>query len=170
MIGIDIIDLSDPQLKKRTERTFRLIEHSADRYPVHDLAFWLLWTAKEAIFKCQRQPITFSPSQIPVQIKEKQAHVYTFQSGIILGQTLINPQLILSICGNQSLPEFRVFYHKQAATKEFVRVKIEQELMKDQYLGADELGLPIIQPEQKTLSISHHHRYAAFAVESETFQ
>ena len=71
MLGIDIVDLKDPSFKERSDRTIDLIKNSEDVHIDHPHLFWLFWSAKEAIFKCRREPINFSPSKIPVKVKNE---------------------------------------------------------------------------------------------------
>ena len=69
-LGIDIVDLSDPQIQRRNERTLQLVLSAEDKTLEHPNLYWLLWSAKEAIFKCHREAWNFSPTQIPVALSE----------------------------------------------------------------------------------------------------
>ena len=69
MIGIDIVDLKDPLLHPRTADHLRFIKAKGDQYPENTdpiLLYWIVWSAKEAIFKSKRQLKSFDPKLITV--------------------------------------------------------------------------------------------------------
>ena len=69
MIGIDIVDIKDPLLHLRTADHLRFIEAEGDQYPEHIdpiLLYWIVWSAKEAVFKSKRQLKSFDPKLITV--------------------------------------------------------------------------------------------------------
>ena len=69
MIGIDIVDIKDPLLHPRTADHLRFIKAKGDQYPENIdpiLLYWIVWSAKEAIFKSKRQLKSFDPKLITV--------------------------------------------------------------------------------------------------------
>lgn len=165
MLGIDIVDLKDPSFKERDDRTIDLIKNTEDIHIEHPNLFWILWSAKEAIFKCRREPINFSPTKIPVQLKDEDG-VITFQSGNLSGKVQIEDGYILSICGDLDTLESKVFEKKDDSWSEGIRFMIIEyfrDLGYDYHIGSDDLNLPIIEPTKQEISISHHGRYGAVA-------
>jgi phosphopantetheinyl transferase len=65
MLGIDIVDIKDPSFKERNSRTLDLISNPDDVSIEHPHIFWILWSAKEAAFKCKREPLNFAPKKNP---------------------------------------------------------------------------------------------------------
>jgi hypothetical protein len=171
MIGIDIIDLSDPKITKREERAFDFILNPLDIFPKVPGSFWLLWTAKEAIYKCQRPTTSFSPSKIHVTIDGETSGVFNFKSNEIHGVIYLNPHFVLAVCANsQNLPMYRIYYRTTGDLRCYIREKVKSHLGQGQAMINDTLGLPAISPGMQVISISHHHRYTAFAAASQTFQ
>ena len=115
MIGIDIVDLTDPLIHERGTRALNLITHSNDQFPDDCNPFWLLWTAKEAVYKSYRKDKAFSPTDIEVQITQKHQGVYNYQSGQHFGVILGNHHSVFAVGGIGRLPEFRIFYSSQAS-------------------------------------------------------
>ena len=69
MIGIDIVDIKDVLLHPRTEEHMRFINAKGDKYPEDidsNLLYWIVWSAKEAIFKSKRQLKPFDPKLITI--------------------------------------------------------------------------------------------------------
>lgn len=165
MIGIDIVDLKDPSFKERSERTLDLIKNEKDILIEHPCLFWILWSAKEAVFKCKREPLNFAPKKIPVVITEKNGHV-TFHSGNIKGKVEITDEFILSICGDLENSTYETFEKPDNNWSEGIRfmiIEFFREKNLDYHIGSDDLNLPIIEPAKKEISISHHGRYGAVA-------
>ncbi|MEQ8905485.1 4'-phosphopantetheinyl transferase superfamily protein [Ekhidna sp.] len=165
MIGIDIVDLKDPSFKERSERSLDLIKNENDSIIEHPRLFWILWSAKEAIFKCKREPLNFAPKKIPVLIKEENGHV-TFQSEGIKGKVEITDEFILSICGDLENSTYETFEKPNQNWSEGIRflvIEFFREKNLDYHIGSDELNLPVIEPAKKEISISHHGRYGAVA-------
>ena len=166
MLGIDIVDLKDSSFKERNDRTIDLIKNSEDVHIKHPHLFWILWSAKEAVFKCHREPNNFAPSKIPVKLKNEQGEI-TFQSGNISGKTLLHEEYILAISGDLDNIEYHVFEEKDNNWREGIRFMIIEYFRKlgfDYYIGSDDLNLPIIEPSKNEISISHHGRYGAVAL------
>lgn len=165
MLGIDIVDLKDPSFKERNDRTIDLIKNNEDVHIEHPHLFWILWSAKEAIFKYRREPINFSPTKIPVVVSNQDGDI-TFQSGNISGKVMIEDEYILSICGDLSELEYHIFEKKDDTWSDGIRFMIIEyfrELGHDYHIGSDDLNLPIIEPSKNEISISHHGRYGAVA-------
>ena len=69
MIGIDIVDINDVLLRPRTREDMRFIKAKGDNYPEDldpILVYWIVWSAKEAIFKSKRQLKPFDPKLITI--------------------------------------------------------------------------------------------------------
>lgn len=164
MIGIDIVDLHDPKLRERTDRALDLILHPADTYPQHTQLFWLVWTAKEAIFKCNRKANTFSPSTLQVNINETSQNEFHFNSLSITGVIHCNHYYVLAIASKDHTPVYQLFYSKDTCKSHYIRNKISSHLAPSQRLTEDPQGLPVINPSGKPVSITHHYHYAAFAI------
>lgn len=165
MLGIDIVDLKDPLLKKRTNRSLELIKHQEDALIEHPLIFWMLWSAKEAVFKLQRKALYFSPSKIPIHIKENNSKI-VFQSADICGKFELTEEYILSMCGDLSQIDFKIFKKESTNWSNDIRsmiVSFFKEKGHEYQVSTDELTLPIINPNKSPISISHHHRYGAIA-------
>ena len=168
MVGIDIVDLKDPSFNERNERndrTMDLIKNDEDVHIDHPQLFWILWSAKEAIFKCKREPINFSPTKIPVKLQQTNGTI-TFTSDHMKGKVEIGDEHILSLCGDLDALETHIFEKKDDNWSEGIRFMIIEhfrDLGYDYHIGSDELNLPIIEPSKKEISISHHGRYGAVA-------
>ncbi|MEO9482447.1 MAG: 4'-phosphopantetheinyl transferase superfamily protein [Ekhidna sp.] len=165
MLGIDIVDLKDPSFKERDDRTLDLVKSSDDVLIEHPHLFWILWSAKEAVFKCRREPINFSPSKIPIQISNENGEI-TFQSNKIKGRITLKDEYIIAICGDLDQTEYHVFEKRDNNWSEGIRFMIIEyfrELEHDYHIGSDDLNLPIIEPSKQEISISHHGRYGAVA-------
>ncbi len=165
MLGIDIVDLKDPSFKERNERTLDLIKNDGDTHLDHPYLFWLLWSAKEAAFKCRREPINFSPTKIPIQLTLQNDEI-SFKSDDLVGNIIIEDEYILAICGDLTEIEHHIFVKDNDNWSEGIRFMIIEyfrELGHDYHIGSDDLNLPIIEPSKKEISISHHGRYGAVA-------
>lgn len=167
MIGIDLVNLRDPRLKNRDERSLRLISHPEDLYPESPNCFWWLWTAKEAVFKAQRIPNrSFAPKSIPIQIQISSEKIL-FRSQDFKGEIIEQEDLIIAICGKASI-EVYWQYNRQNTSNASVDVRNQI----DMYLSAigcqltvntDTSGLPAISGDIP-VAISHHAGYTAFAI------
>ncbi|SNS58787.1 4'-phosphopantetheinyl transferase superfamily protein [Ekhidna lutea] len=164
-IGIDIVDLGDPLLQERTERTLNMIKSDGDEIIDHPLLFWLLWSAKEAVFKCKREPLNFAPSNILIKINQENESI-SFESDGIRGRFEITDNYIIALCGNLDEIDHHVFVKTKDDWSEGIRfmiIEFFRENGMDYHIGSDELNLPIIEPDKKEISISHHGRYGAVA-------
>ena len=167
MLGIDIVDLKDPLLSNRTDRTLKLIKSPEDFLIEHPHLFWILWSAKEAIFKCRREPINFAPSEIPVQIQEKNG-IITFLSNELKGKTFIEGDYVVSLCGDGDIEEilFNVFDRPRGDWSNGIRTMIIDYFKAkghDYTVGSDDINLPILLPSKSLISVSHHCRFGAVA-------
>jgi len=165
MLGIDIVDIKDPSFQERNDRSFDLITHEQDTVLEHPQAFWLLWSAKEAVFKCKREPLNFSPKKIPIQIVEDGDN-FSFRSENIEGFFAITDEYILCICGDLSSITYEVFDDSNEYWNEGIRfliIEYFREKGLDYHIGSDDLNLPIIEPSKQLITISHHGRFGVFA-------
>lgn len=164
-LGIDIVDIKDPSFKERNSRTLDLIKNTADVTIEHPHIFWILWSAKEAIFKCKREPLNFAPTKIPVVISQENGTI-SFESEGIKGKIEITDEYILAVCGDLENIAYETFDKSHEDWSEGIRfmvIEFFREKGLDYHIGSDDLNLPIIEPEKKEISISHHGRYGAVA-------
>ncbi|MDE0471315.1 MAG: 4'-phosphopantetheinyl transferase superfamily protein [Ekhidna sp.] len=166
MLGIDIVNLNDPFTKKKDKRAFRLIQHSNDVSIEHSELYWLLWAAKEAVFKCRREAINFSPTSIPIELSDSKG-VITFQSEKLEGGFQIANDFIMAVC-SENLKNVRVeiFINEDQVTSNSLRSEIMlyfDKKGKTFTVGSDELNLPILLPSCEPVSISHDGNIGAFA-------
>jgi len=167
MLGIDIVDLTDIRSKDRTERSLRLITSNKDQTIKHPKLFWLLWAAKEAIYKCRREEIDFSPTSIPVEINMNEEGDLFFQSKELEGLLQIEKHYVLAVCANKlSEIDYQVLKRSQNVTSMNLRNEIVTYFNKKNKLveiGSDALNLPVLLPSNEPISISHHNHLGAFA-------
>lgn len=166
MIGIDLVNLQDPLLKKRDERALKLIAHTNDHCPDHPLKFWLLWTAKEAVFKAQRIIQTFAPTAIPIQIEFDSEHI-NFISHDFTGKIIINSYLVIAVCSTKkALPAYCIQKSELSdlslTVREATQVHFFNLFKEEVSINRDEKGLPIISPLDIPVSFSHHAGYIGF--------
>lgn len=168
MLGIDIVDLHDPVLKERDERSLRFIKHPADTVIEHDQIYWLLWSAKEAVFKCLREANNYSPTSIPVIMEETDGKII-FTSNHLEGEINITSDYILAICSdNLKKIQFEIIKATSTVDSDSLRKEINDYFKElNVQIGSDDLNLPILLPSEDPISISHHRNYGAFAFPSE---
>lgn len=165
MIGIDIVDLGDPSFKERNTRSLDLIKNKNDVLIEHEFLFWLLWSAKEAVFKCRREPLNFAPTKIPIALHEDEKGI-TFTSGELKGKIMINDKSMMAICGDLDNYDFHTFEKNNDNWSEGIRFMIIdffRDNGQDYHIGSDDLNLPTIEPVNEAISISHHGRFGAVA-------
>ncbi|MEO1256050.1 MAG: 4'-phosphopantetheinyl transferase superfamily protein [Bacteroidota bacterium] len=168
MVGIDIVDLNDPLLKERDQRMLNLVKNENDTIVDHPCLFWILWSAKEAIFKYHREPISFAPTKIPITLLKK-GEVLTFESNNIKGKFEFGDEYLLAVCGDFNEVTYQIFSKKNNDWRSGIRemiVEFFNEKGKEYSVGADDLNLPIIEPAKSAISISHHGRFGAVAFSS----
>jgi phosphopantetheinyl transferase (holo-ACP synthase) len=164
MIGIDIVDLNDPLLKKRNDRSVALISSSEDKKINHPQIFWLLWAAKEAVFKTERTIKNFRPREIPITLSLDKHSNITFTSGKIKGQILVDDHHILAIANKKSDLDYFVLNEKVNNWSSTIRQKITECFSeKGVSVSVSKSGtLPLLN-DKLPLSITHHGDFAAFA-------
>ncbi|MEP0984694.1 4'-phosphopantetheinyl transferase superfamily protein [Ekhidna sp.] len=165
MIGIDIVDLEDPSFKERNARSLDLIKSKEDVLIEHKYLFWILWSAKEAVFKCRREPLNFAPTKIPIAIKEDENGI-TFSSNELSGKVILTDQYMIAICGNMDEFDFHTFEKNNNNWSEGIRfmiIEFFRDHGQDYHIGSDDLNLPTIEPLNEIISISHHGRFGAVA-------
>lgn len=168
MVGIDLVDLSDPLLKPRDHRALRLISHPDDHVPDHPHSFWLLWTAKEAVFKAQRQIIPFEPKKIAVSISQRD-NALSFQSETLRGNIFQDQSIIYAIVHSENQPcHHQILKRNTQSPSEEVRAMAIQ-FMKLNYqlqvaIHTDEKDLPVLSHQQLPISFTHHHDYLGFTL------
>lgn len=166
MLGIDIVDLKDQRTKERNVRSLRLIQHEKDTLINHPHIFWLLWAAKEAVYKSKRKDTDFSPTSIRIKIK-RNGQGFSFQSEDMEGMFRITKNYIVAACSkNLELIDYQIFESNHPISPREIRKKIIDYFKRnDQVLivGADELNIPILLPSKSPISISHHNDLGAFA-------
>lgn len=166
MIGIDLVNLQDPLLKQRDDRALRLISNPNDHCPEHPLKFWLLWTAKEAIFKVHRQNQPFSPTAISVQITFDFDEIL-FSSKDISGKIIIESHLVIAICSiNGVTPAYQVQKTEDPNLSLAVRIAIQQYFLNKHAqtvtVEQDTDDLPILSPLNLPVSFTHHSGFVGF--------
>lgn len=172
MLGIDLVDLDDPLLKYRNERSFRFIAHPQDSFSqgLHD--FWYFWTAKEAVFKTKRELTRFAPKNIPIQllIPDEKENYIRFHSGPqINGRIYREDQVIIAIATKIDPKDITFHYFKQTTYNESKEVRealqsyVSEHLRRDVHVTTNHNGLPQLNHKQLPVSFSHHGRYLAFA-------
>ena len=165
MLGIDIVDLKDPKLRERDDRSLDLIKNAGDELIDHPNPFWLLWSAKEAVFKCRREPINYSPSKIPIKLRKEGENI-VFESDELKGEIHSTDEYILALCGDLDQIDYQVFTKKNSNWSEGIRfmvIDFFREKGLDYHIGSDDLNLPVIEPARELISITHHGRYGAVA-------
>ena len=166
MIGIDIVDLQDPQLKDRTNRSLRFIVNSDDELIEHPHIYWLLWAAKEAVFKCKRETINFTPKHITIKLSEASGKV-TFTSDILSGKIHMYDSCLMAICSDQLDDyDFETFQCQEICNSDSVRkaiIRFFEQTNVEAILSSDDLNLPILMPYNAPISLSHHYHWSAFA-------
>ncbi len=164
MIGIDIVDLNDPLFKKRTERSLDLITNEQDQFINHPDLFWLLWSAKEAVFKTRREITSFSPKNIPIVLKQEGSKI-KFESDEIKGEIWTDKNYILSIAGDAIEPiNFSVVNENSTNWSSTIRKRIKTHFAnRGISASVSKSGsLPLIN-DRLPISITHHGAFAAFA-------
>ena len=171
MIGVDIVDLTDPLLKKRNSRALGLISHPHDSCPFatsDEELFWLYWTAKEAIFKAYRLPgelpVAFSPKSIAVAYHTFEDGKMYFESNgtpPATGYTQLAKEHLLSVATLGAIASVQVsrFALDTSDHSHEIRGKFDKPIVTGQH------GLPevVIDGFRQPVSLSHHHRLGAVA-------
>lgn len=165
MLGIDIIDLNDLLLKERNGRSFDFISNPGDKQIRHPHLFWILWTAKEAVFKAKRRDVTFSPTEIPIKLEESEEGI-KFYSGKLTGTFEISDSYILAVAAPEDYGiTLKVFKEDTTNWSALIREKLVSHLRgnEEQFeIQNDENGLPILSPGNIPISFTHHGKFGAF--------
>lgn len=167
MIGVDIVDLTDPLLKKRNSRAIGLISHPHDSCPFatsDEELFWLYWTAKEAVFKSFRLPEIFSPKSIPVAYHTFEDGKMYFESNSTppaTGYTELAKDHLFSLATLGAIASVQVsrFALDTAGHSLELRSKFDKLIVS----GAHGLPEVVIDGARQPVSLSHHHRLGAVA-------
>lgn len=178
MIGVDVIDLTDPLLRKRDARAFRLIKHPLEPLPEKEIGrlFWAYWTAKEAAYKCLRTSHTFAPNRIFIHFNRGfsfTAAVDAFSDRKLVGSVTFSPHYVLAVARDESVETFDCSFITLSSQRQSDQIR--QELISHFELhhtepavvqtGQD--GLPrLITPNSRRIyccSFSHHGSCGAFA-------
>lgn len=165
MIGIDIVDLKDPLFKARSPRSLSLISNENDKSIDHPQLFWLFWSAKEAVFKTNREVKSFAPKDIPIKLKVKNSKI-TFKSGDVKGKIKVKKKYILAVATTKDEKLKHSIVKEQSDNwSTTIRRKITTYFL-DKGISAEvnraPNGLPILN-DRLPISITHHGNYAAFA-------
>lgn len=166
MIGIDIVDLQDPLLRARNN-ALRFITHPGDIFSENELSYWLLWAAKEAIFKTRRELKPFYPKMIRTEIHESNDRIF-FTSGDITGEILLSPDQVIALAKkNVNAISFHAHKTDSKCPSVEIRSLISAHFLKikSQHIKVieDSNGLPMLDYGNIPVSIAHHHRSLAFA-------
>lgn len=176
VVGIDIVDHSDPLLHKRNARAFRLITNPADEHSLSNISeeqlFWLFWSAKESIYKTHRRLQRFDPKKIAVSINKSIERI-EFQSDSIKGFFDQNEKYTLAVCGKIPLDEVhhKIFNQKARDQSSTIRSLMAQTLTArtghNVYHDQDKYGLPMVRinNQPKLATFTHHHMFMGFICE-----
>lgn len=167
MIGVDIVDLTDPLLKKRNSRALGLISHPHDSCTFttsDEELFWLYWTAKEAVFKTFRKSAAFSPKSIPVAYHTFEDGKMYFDSNgktLAVGYTQLTKEHLLSVATFGAIASIRLRRYELGTSDHSreLRGKFDKPILSGLH------GLPevVVDGVNQPVSLSHHHRLGAVA-------
>ncbi|MEQ8531302.1 MAG: 4'-phosphopantetheinyl transferase superfamily protein [Imperialibacter sp.] len=173
MIGVDIVDLTDPLLKPRSRRELRFISHPNDHYPKgigEETLYWLLWVAKEAIFKAERSEQAFSPKEIEVMYSKTVGDRLLYRGrwlNEINGYSILKKDNIISVATNSNIEavKWKTFKLKTSNQSQELRDCFQREMEPDFQILQDVAGLPTVRHNHTTTpaSISHHHHLGIVA-------
>lgn len=143
-----------------------MISHQEDHPLEHPQLFWLLWCAKEAIFKAHRHPINFIAKDIPVKLKQENDFLLFAYGNELEGLFEVTDDYILAICSNHLDDYTYQISRKEKNITNELRSEINaffDSRGQSIHVGSDDLNLPILLPGKDAISISHHGQYGAFA-------
>lgn len=169
-VGFDLIDLSDPLLKNRSERALRLIQHSEDSVDSSlQFPFWYLWTAKEASYKCLPIIDYFKPITLPISANQNFFECFLGCYGIYIAKN----GCLLAICS--SIKEVKLGHYIEKTNSPSLRSSYEPIIKKyflkkyalDVDVCRDHYQIPYLKDKKSGImidfSLSHHHQYFGFA-------
>lgn len=164
MIGIDIVDFTDPILKTRTSQEHRFIINTEDRslnIADHNLQFWVLWAIKEATFKAHGNLTRFDPKEIIVHFNGKSKAVSYLNGKRFNVKYEYTEKYTMAIAytGNRNMiyAQFGVSNDLQEQKR---KVRLEAQYSLKQIGKQDALTLD---HHHENLSFSHHHHLGAYA-------
>ncbi|CAD5255033.1 MULTISPECIES: 4'-phosphopantetheinyl transferase superfamily protein [unclassified Imperialibacter] len=173
MIGIDIVDLTDPLLKPRSQREISFISHPNDRCPKgtdDETHYWLLWAAKEAIFKAERSDQAFSPKEIEVHYVEAiddRLHYRGKWLNEINGYSILKKDNIISVAATANIAavKWKTFMLNTSNQSQELRDSFQREMGPGYQVLSDVAGLPTVRHNGTTTpaSVSHHHHLGIVA-------
>jgi len=133
---------------------------------MHTELYWLLWAAKEAVFKCRREAVNFAPANIPVEIINNDKDIL-FVSEELNGLFQIEKEFIMAVCSDDlENTKFEIFKKKDRITSGSIRDDILAYFRLNNKIfevGSDDLHLPVLLPPNEPISISHHLNLGALA-------
>lgn len=170
MIGIDIVDINDVLLHPRTWKHMRFIKAKGDRYPEDInpiLLYWIVWSAKEAIFKSKRKLKPFDPKLITITF----SHDLNFSSKELSGSVEITSNYVVAIAAQKSVkPIHKIWMNDQKV--------YYQKAVRERIIGyfkplnvkftVDKNLLPLLSVNEEKkipISLSHHGKYMGFCIE-----
>jgi phosphopantetheinyl transferase len=173
LIGVDIVDLTDPLLKPRSRKELRFISHPNDHCPIgtdEEIHYWLLWAAKEAIFKTERADLAFLPREIEVvysKTESEKLHYYGKWLNEINGYSILKKDHIISVAATANIEtvKWKVFPLRASNQSGELRDCFQKEMGPGLQLLPDSAGLPTVRHDSTTTpaSISHHHHLGVVA-------
>ena len=170
MIGIDIVDIKDSLFHPRTADHLRYIKAKGDQYPENidpTLLYWIVWSAKEAIFKSKRQLILFNPKLITV-VFSNNSH---FSSKELVGTVETTPNYVVATAAPPSMEVMQQIWmnHQKASSQKIIRARIIAYFKPlNIRFTLDENQLPLLcvnEEKEFPISLSHHGNYIAFCIE-----
>jgi phosphopantetheinyl transferase len=170
VIGIDIVDIKDSLFHPRTADHLRYIKAKGDQYPENidpNLLYWIVWSAKEAIFKSKRQLILFNPKLITV-VFSNNSH---FSSKDLVGTVETTPNYVVATAAPPSMEVMQQIWmnHQKASSQKIIRARIIAYFKPlNIRFTLDENQLPLLcvnEEKEFPISLSHHGNYIAFCIE-----
>ena len=170
MIGIDIVDLKDPLLHPRTADHLRFIKAKGDQYPENTdpiLLYWIVWSAKEAIFKSKRQLKSFNPKLITVVFSN---NLY-FSSKQLSGTVEATSNYVVATAAPPSMELMHQIWmnYQKASSQKIIRERIIAYFKPlNTRFTLDENQLPLLcvnEEKEFPISLTHHGNYLAFCME-----
>ena len=170
MIGIDIVDLKDPLLHPRTADHLRFIKAKGDQYPENTdpiLLYWIVWSAKEAIFKSKRQLKSFDPKLITVVFSN---NLY-FSSKQLSGTVEATSNYVVATTAPPSMELMHQIWmnYQKASSQKIIRERIIAYFKPlNTRFTLDENQLPLLcvnEEKEFPISLTHHGNYLAFCME-----
>ncbi|MDG1105343.1 MAG: 4'-phosphopantetheinyl transferase superfamily protein [Cyclobacteriaceae bacterium] len=170
MIGIDIVDIKDSLFHPRTADHLRYIKAKGDQYPENidpTLLYWIVWSAKEAIFKSKRQLILFNPKLITV-VFSNNSH---FSSKDLVGTVETTPNYVVATAAPPSMEVMQQIWmnNQKASSQKIIRARIIAYFKPlNIRFTLDENQLPLLcvnEEKEFPISLSHHGNYIAFCIE-----